>query len=779
MVTNAYHTNALGDATCNSQTDFQCVGGRLDMYGALTDGAGTSSRLVKSGRFTLNITGDLLLGNDPNTYTGGTIVNAGGIKMQKMPGINAIPGDVTVNGSGSLVMNILGGEQIDNSAIVTLNDFGSLQLGGQPETVQTVQSSSAGASIALGSRGTLTVAPLAAGTYNGGTGISDFAGSISGGGTVQMDGTGTYGMMGVNSVANLVVNSGTLKVNGNSGTGLVMVNTNGALLGQGTVAGPVIVAEGGSVSAGFSAGLLTLPAGLNLVAGGNGATNVWELAALKDDATGVAGTDFDQIVVTGGTLTLSPQANVDIRFTGSASAPDAGDPFWQSAHSWTIISLSGGSNPTSSNFGVVNNGSYAAGNFTTATNESGIVLTFTPNSVPPLTGLRITTITGAGTGVVTVYYTNTIPGTNYFLAYSTNLAGTNWFTAGSKTAAGTSDFQTDNSAVSRERYYRVYYEAGGGVPEPPGPPAITNIFVSSNSFCFTWASLPGVSYHVQGLTNLNSMNWVVVSPTLTAVDYSTTWCVTLPSPFQFFRVVQGPAPGLRITTIAGAGTGVVTVYYTNAFPGTNYFLSYSTNLAGTNWFTVGSKTAAGTSDFQTDNAAAGDQRYYRVSTVAGASPPGGMPPAITNIFVSSNSFCFTWASLPGVSYHVQGLTNLNSTNWVVVSPTLTAVDDSTTWCVSSPSPFQFFRVLEGTAPTLGPPPAITSLVRTNNVTRMEWTGPVDAQYQVQWTPALAPATWNTFTNIITSPTGVFEFVDDNSQTGGVGTTRFYRLTQLP
>ena len=194
-----------------------------------------------------------------------------------------------------------------------------------------------------------------------------------------MNGTGTYGMLGVNAVANLTVNWGALKVNGNSGTGAVTVNSGSTLLGQGTIAGAVTVASGGTIGAGFGAGLLTLSAGLNLGAGGNGPTNVWELAALKDDSTGVAGRDFDQMVVTGGTLALGAQATLDIRFNGSATAPDFSNPFWQSAHTWTIISLSGGSNPGNSNFGRVKNGSYGAGHFTTSVDgRGGIVLTFLP-----------------------------------------------------------------------------------------------------------------------------------------------------------------------------------------------------------------------------------------------------------------------------------------------------------------------------------------------------------------------------------------------------------------
>jgi hypothetical protein len=115
--------------------------------------------------------------------------------------------------------------------------------------------------------------------------------------------------------------------------------------------------------------------------------------------------------------------------------------------------LSGGSNPGLSNFGRINNGTYAAGRFTTMADASGILLTFTPNAAPP----RITTITGAGTGIATVYYTNTLPGSNYVLSYNTNLNAPNWFPAGSKQAAGTGDSQTDASATNRQRYYRVHY----------------------------------------------------------------------------------------------------------------------------------------------------------------------------------------------------------------------------------------------------------------------------------------------------------------------------------
>ena len=69
-------------------------------------------------------------------------------------------------------------------------------------------------------------------------------------------------------------------------------------------------------------------------------------------------------------------------------------------------------------------------------------------------------------------------------------------------------------------------------------------------------------------------------------------------------MVLGPRP--RITSITWAA-GTATVYYTNTIPGTNYTLEYRTNLTTGNW-----QPAAGDNASQTDNAAVGDHRYYRV-----------------------------------------------------------------------------------------------------------------------------------------------------------------------
>jgi subtilisin-like proprotein convertase family protein len=164
------------------------------------------------------------------------------------------------------------------------------------------------------------------------------------------------------------------------------------------------------------------------------------------------------------------------------------------------------------------------------------------------------------------------------------------------------------------------------------------------------------------------------------------------------------------------------------------------------------------------------------SIIASWWPVTGRPFSITNVTVSTNDFCVTWESLPGVHYYIQGKVALGSGNWTTISPTITATGYSTTYCVPLPSPYNYFRVVEGIV-IYNPGPVVTVTISVTGVL-LEWDGPVNAQYQVQWAPALG-APWTTLPNIITSTTGHFSFVDDGSLTGGFDATRFYRVVQLP
>jgi subtilisin-like proprotein convertase family protein len=153
---------------------------------------------------------------------------------------------------------------------------------------------------------------------------------------------------------------------------------------------------------------------------------------------------------------------------------------------------------------------------------------------------------------------------------------------------------------------------------------------------------------------------------------------------------------------------------------------------------------------------------------------------VTDYQVSTNSLCITWASTLGSCFYVQGATNSSGTNWTNLSRTLMATNYQTSFCIPLPSPFQSFLIQQGILPATNLPPVAinpgVSILPTG--IQFEWRAPTNSQFQVQWSPVLGPASWSPFPDLITSPTGVFSFLDNSSQTNGLNAV-FYRLLQLP
>jgi subtilisin-like proprotein convertase family protein len=158
----------------------------------------------------------------------------------------------------------------------------------------------------------------------------------------------------------------------------------------------------------------------------------------------------------------------------------------------------------------------------------------------------------------------------------------------------------------------------------------------------------------------------------------------------------------------------------------------------------------------------------------------------TNIVIGhptivSNEFCFSWSSLPGVPYTVQGKPLLDVTNWTTIETVIGfSGTNLTTACIPLPSPYQFFHVIEGYPVSTNATykVQITSITRTPAGVLLKWLGPIGSIFQVQWSSGGLPPVWNTFTNVITSTNGQCSFLDDGSQSGGLGGgSRYYRLVQ--
>src|SRR5262249_16631944 len=142
-----------------------------------------------------------LKGSANNTYSGTTTVSDGTLLLNKSSGINAISGDLVINGTVRLLQT----DQIPDSAALTVNSTAVFHLNSILETICSL-AGSPGGSVLLGSSGLLT---------GGNNSSTTFAGIMSGSGGLTKLGTGVMTLTG-NNIYNGVtfVQTGTLLVDG-------------------------------------------------------------------------------------------------------------------------------------------------------------------------------------------------------------------------------------------------------------------------------------------------------------------------------------------------------------------------------------------------------------------------------------------------------------------------------------------------------------------------------------------------------------------------------------
>jgi subtilase-type serine protease len=247
----------------------------------------------------------------------------------------------------------------------------------------------------IGSQGTgqYNAATLGAGASNsyrlGGAGgtltvpnanvVTGFNGLIVG--STQTNGAGTVVFGAAQDYqGNTTINSGsTLVTAGLTGPGTVSVLANGTLAGTGPIAG--LVSVSGRVFPGTSSSsVLTANNGLTFASASQYA---WKLSALT---TGGSGSSWDRIDVGGGVLNVQSGAILAPQFIGTATAPNAGNPFWQANHTWNnVVGLTGTATSTGPLVFQINNSAWSGfGAFTTApaTIGAGVELRWTPVPEP-------------------------------------------------------------------------------------------------------------------------------------------------------------------------------------------------------------------------------------------------------------------------------------------------------------------------------------------------------------------------------------------------------------
>ena len=129
-----------------------------------------------------------------------------------------------------------------------------------------------------------------------------FNGVISGNGSFRRSVSGGSGGVTVFNANNTytgatAVNAGLLQVNGGIGAGAVTVTAGGTLGGNGHIAGPVDIQNGGAIAPGASIGILTISNALTLAAGSLTLMELNKNAATNDSIGGLTTVSYNGILV--------------------------------------------------------------------------------------------------------------------------------------------------------------------------------------------------------------------------------------------------------------------------------------------------------------------------------------------------------------------------------------------------------------------------------------------------------------------------------------------------
>ena len=148
---------------------------------------------------------------------------------------------------------------------------------------------------------------------------------------------------------------------------------------------------------------------------------------------------------------------------------------------------------------------------------------------------------------------------------------------------------------------------------------ITGLNIRGTSLCITWGSVPDFSYYIEGALDVTSTNWTPVSPAIMAVDYTTTYCVPWPTPFQFFRVRAGVPSDPNLTPVAITGIAItpngILLEWSGA-PDAQYNVQWASSPEGPwNFFYYPATSPTGSFSFLDDGSETGGldgARFYRL-----------------------------------------------------------------------------------------------------------------------------------------------------------------------
>jgi autotransporter-associated beta strand protein len=308
-------------------------------------GTSTAGAITKSGTGTLTMEGT-------NSYGGTTTVSGGTLEVRNSAALGTTSGGTSVASGATLA--IAGG--ISSGENLTLTGSG-VSGNGALRNLSGNNTLTGSTTITAATTITSTADTLAFARPSGDAISGSFVLTIGGAGNVLLQrrynigtasllktGTGTLTLGNAATSAtsgNISIAGGAFEVNGSVAAGGTLVTDSGTrLAGSGSIARATTVSGFHSPGAMGAAGQQTFSAGLNYTAT---STLDWQLMANSDSGPG---TNFDQVLITGGNLAITTGSGIALAFNGAGSSVDWSNSFWNSNRQWIIANYLGAGTST-------------------------------------------------------------------------------------------------------------------------------------------------------------------------------------------------------------------------------------------------------------------------------------------------------------------------------------------------------------------------------------------------------------------------------------------------
>src|SRR5690606_16302089 len=195
----------------------------------------------------------------------------------------------------------------------------------------------------------------------------------------------------------------------------------------------------------------------------------------------------------------------------------------------------------------------------------------------------------------------------------------------------------------------------GDSPVSPVPIPVPILRPDGTNICVSWTSVPGTNYFVEAKPALDSPDWTVLTPSITATGPLTEVCYPIVWGYRYFRVGIGaivtPTPTNLPPSVIDTDITLDDICLTwPTQPGLNYIVEAKRLLADPNWTVISDAIRGDGMPYTFCIDATTEFRYFQV--IEGVSVPPAPPPnlPVPNTRLSVDAafqLCLTWDTLVG------------------------------------------------------------------------------------------------------------------------------------